>query len=119
MEPHVHATDRNEVYALRKMQRGLSAIETWCKHWNLKNNKDKTQAIYFSLILWHPEAHLTLNVQNIPFGNHEKYLGVTFNKRITWRQHIEMTKAKAFYSLFKSWRLSANIKLTLHKALIR
>jgi hypothetical protein len=38
---------------------------------------------------------------------------------------IEMIEAKAFrtsiriYSLFKSERLSANIKLTLHKALIR
>jgi hypothetical protein len=39
--------------------------------------------------------------------------------------HIEMIEAKAFrafiriFSLFKSERLSANIKLTLHKALIR
>jgi hypothetical protein len=46
-------------------------------------------------------------------------------KRITLRLHTEMTDAKAFrtfirlYSLFKSERLSANIKLTLHKALIR
>ncbi|PNF17258.1 hypothetical protein B7P43_G05217 [Cryptotermes secundus] len=44
---------------------------------------------------------------------------------MTWRLHIEMIEAKAFrtfirvYSLFKSGRLSANIKLTLHKALIR
>jgi hypothetical protein len=54
-----------------------------------------------------------------------KYLGVIFDKRMTWRLHIEMIEAKAFrtfiriYSLFKSERLSANIKLTLHKALIR
>jgi hypothetical protein len=44
---------------------------------------------------------------------------------MTWRLHIQMIEAKAFrtfiriYSLFKSERLSANIKLTLHKALIR
>jgi hypothetical protein len=44
---------------------------------------------------------------------------------VLWRLHIEMIEAKAFrtflriYSLFKSERLSANIKLTLHKALIR
>jgi hypothetical protein len=44
---------------------------------------------------------------------------------MTWRVHIEMIEAKAFktfirlYSLFKSERLSANIKLTIHKALIR
>jgi hypothetical protein len=48
-----------------------------------------------------------------------------FDKKITWRLHIEMIEAKAFrtfiriYFLFKSERLSANIKLTLHKALIR
>jgi hypothetical protein len=51
--------------------------------------------------------------------------GVIFDKRMTWRLHIEMIEAKAFrtfiriYSLCKSERLSANIKLTLHKALIR
>jgi hypothetical protein len=44
---------------------------------------------------------------------------------MTWRLQIQMIEAKAFrtfiriYSLFKSERLSANIKLTLHKALIR
>jgi hypothetical protein len=61
----------------------------------------------------------------LPFLNSVKYLGVIFDKRITWRLHIEMIEAKAFstfirvYSLFKSERLSANIKLTLHKALIK
>jgi hypothetical protein len=72
-----------------------------------------------------PEAHLTLNGRNIPFVNHVKYLGVIFDTRIAWRQHIEMIEAKAFRtfirisSLFKSERLSANIELTLHKVLIR
>jgi hypothetical protein len=72
-----------------------------------------------------PEAHLTLCGWNIPFVIHVKYLGVIFDKRIAWRLHIEMTKAKAFrtfiriYSLFKSEHLIASIKLTLHKALIR
>jgi hypothetical protein len=44
---------------------------------------------------------------------------------MTWRLHIEKIEAKALntfirlYSLFKSEQLSANIKMTLHKALIR
>jgi hypothetical protein len=63
--------------------------------------------------------------RNITFVNHVKYLGVIFDRRITYRLHIEMIEAKAFrayfriYSLFKSERLSANNKLTLHKALSR
>jgi hypothetical protein len=72
-----------------------------------------TQAIHLS--------HLILNGRNISFANSAKYLGVIFDRRVTWRLHIEMIEAKAFgtfirmYSLFKSERLSANIKLTLTK----
>jgi hypothetical protein len=59
-----------------------------------------------------------------PLRQPRKYLGVIFDMRITWRLHIEKIEAKVFitfiwiYSLFKSERLSANIKLTLHKTLI-
>jgi hypothetical protein len=52
--------------------------------------------IHVSHRLRPPEAHLTLNGQNIPFVNHVKYLGVIFDKGITWRLHIEMIEAKAF-----------------------
>jgi hypothetical protein len=50
-------------------------------------------------------------------------VGVLFDKRITWRLHIQMIEIKAFrtfitiYSLLKSEQLCTNIKLTLHKAL--
>jgi hypothetical protein len=79
----------------------------------------------FLIDLGLPEAHHTLNGRNNTFVNHVKYLGVIFDKRITWRMHIEMIEAKAFrtfisiISLYKSERLSANFKLTVHKALIR
>jgi hypothetical protein len=85
----------------------------------------KTRAIYLTRRNRPPDSLLKLNGRNIPFVNSVKYLGVLFDKRMTWRLHIQMMGAKAFrtfirlYSLFKSKRLSANIKLTLHKALIR
>jgi hypothetical protein len=120
----IYETDRKEGLFLRKLLRDLSAIETWREHWNIKVNEDKTQSIYFFLRLTPPEAHLTLNGRNILFVNHVKDLGVIFNKRIMWRLHIEMIEAKAFRtfiricSLIRSEPLS-NLKLTLHKALIR
>jgi hypothetical protein len=57
--------------------------------------------------------------------HHARRLGVIFDKRITWGLHREMIEVKTFrtfiriYLLFRSERLSANIKLTLHKAMIR
>jgi hypothetical protein len=63
--------------------------------------------------------------RNIPFANSVKYLDVISDQRMAWRLHIETIEAKVFrtfirfYSLFKSERLSVNVKLILHKALIR
>jgi hypothetical protein len=39
---------------------------------------------------------LTLNGRNIPFVNNIKYLGVIFDRKITWRLHIEAIEDKAF-----------------------
>jgi hypothetical protein len=52
---------------------------------------------------------------NIPFVNSVKYLGVLYDKRMTWRLHMQIIEAKAFrtliriYSLFKSERLALTL----------
>jgi hypothetical protein len=120
----LYATERKEGYVLRKLQRGFNSMVEWSKSWNIKINEDKTQAIYFSHRIRLPES-LTINGQNIPFVNNVKYLGVIFDRKITWGLHIKTIETKAFraftrtYSLFRCEHLSSNIKLTLYKALIR
>jgi hypothetical protein len=44
----IYAKDRKEGYVLRKLQRGLSASEMWCKRWNIKINEDKIGHLLFS-----------------------------------------------------------------------
>jgi hypothetical protein len=91
-------------------------MSAWCEHWNIKINEDKTQAIHFSHQRRLPDSLFILNGQNIPFANSVKYPGVIFDKRMTWTLHTETNEAKVFrtfirlYSLFKSERLSVNIK---------
>jgi hypothetical protein len=52
------------------------------------------------------------------------HLSVNFDRRMTWRHHIEKTAAKTLgtyvrpFSLFKSGSISTNIKFTLYNALI-
>jgi hypothetical protein len=111
------------------LEKGHFYAEPWplkgCERWNIKSNEENARAIYFTHQNKPSDSPLTLNGRNIPFVNGVKFLGLIFDKRMTWRLHIEMIEAKAFrtfiriYSLFKSERLNANIKLTLHKALIR
>jgi hypothetical protein len=88
-------------------------------------NDGKTHAIYFSRRLSVPDDVLQLNGRDIPFVNNVKYLGVNFDRRMTWRHHSERTVAKALrtcvmtYSLFKIGRLNTYINVTLYKTLIR
>jgi hypothetical protein len=94
----------------------------WCESWIIKINEEKTGAIYFSHRIKPTDFLLTLNGWAIPFLNSVKYLGIIFDKKMTWRLHIEALEAKAIrtfirmYPLLKSERLSTNFKLTLHKA---
>jgi len=66
-----------------------------------------------------------LNGRAITFVNDVKYLGVTFDRKITWRNYIDRIVTKALrtfvriYSLLKSEELSIKTKMVLYKALIR
>jgi hypothetical protein len=59
----------------------------------MKINEGKTPAIYFSGRVRVPEDMLQLNGGDIPFVNNVMYLGVTFERRMTWILHIERTVA--------------------------
>jgi hypothetical protein len=69
-----------------------------------------------------PTIPASARPQNYAFDRAATGIG---ERKTICRCHIEMIEAKAFRpfirvcSLFKSERLNANIKLTLHKALIR
>jgi hypothetical protein len=121
----LYTTDRRDSYVLKKLQRGLKAMEGWCKKWNIKINDDKTQAVSFSERLRRVEAHIMLKGRAITFVDTVKYLGVTFDRKITWKTHIDWIVTKCLrtflqiYSLLKSDKLSTKTKITLYKALIR
>jgi hypothetical protein len=103
----IYATDRKIGFTISKLQPGLMSMEARCKRWNIKINEYKTQAIYFSHGNRPVESHLTLKGRNIPFVNNVKYLGINFDRKISWGPHIQRIEATAFrtfiniYSLFK------------------
>jgi hypothetical protein len=122
-DTRLYATECKEGYVFKNLQCGLNSVVAWCKCWNIIN-EEETAAIYFYRSR-PPESLLTVIGKNISFISSVIYLGVIFDKRITWRLHIETVETKPFrifirlYSLLKSDRLSTNSKLTIHKALIR
>jgi hypothetical protein len=121
----IYSAEKHKRHVLCKLQCGLTAVKSWYECWNMKINEEKFQAISFSRRRRVPDDVLQLNGRDISLVNNVTYLGVTFDRRMTWRHDIERTVAKVLrtylrtYCLLKSERVSPNIKLTLYKALIR
>jgi hypothetical protein len=42
----LYATDRKEGFVVRKFQRGLISMETWCERWNIKINEDSEDLLF-------------------------------------------------------------------------
>jgi hypothetical protein len=68
----MYATDREEAFIIRKLQRGLNSIGSWQERWNIKINEDR-QAMWFIDVIRY-DAQITLNERTIPFVNHVEYL---------------------------------------------
>jgi hypothetical protein len=102
----IYTTHRKECYVLRKLQRGLTSVGSWCERWNIRINEDMTQAIYFSRRNRLPETSLTFSGRNMPFVNNIKYVCVIFDRKITWRLHIEALEAKAFRTFLRVYPYS-------------
>jgi hypothetical protein len=66
-----------------QLQWGLTAVNLWCEHGNIKINEGKTQAICISRSLRVPDEVLQLNGWDIPFVNNVKCLGSTLDRRMT------------------------------------
>jgi hypothetical protein len=89
----LYATKCKEGYVLRKLQHSLNSVASCCDRWNVKINEEKIRTIYFSHRIRQPVFLLPLNGRDIPFLNSIKYLGVIFDKKITWRLYIETIEA--------------------------
>ena len=70
------------------MQDAISKVEQWAKDWGVTINESKTASMLFSLSTKLEQFRLKVNGQDIPASSTIKYLGVTFDQRLTWSKHI-------------------------------
>ena len=82
------------------LQEDLNAISGWCKKWGFIINTDKTQGIIFTnKQIRDTQVKLKINGKCIIFSNSVKLLGVIFDHRLTWKDHIEFLVTKSLTGL--------------------
>ena len=67
----------------------LTLLEQWTEDWAMTVNAAKTTYSIFSLSTKIPNLRLKINNTLLQRENHPKYLGVTFDPRLTWCKQIE------------------------------
>ena len=84
-------------FAMRKLQRALNELESWCRKWRVKLNGDKSSLIFISRNHKDDKESHALHLFNdiIRPVNSAKFLGVEIDSRLTFNKHIDSINNKA------------------------
>ena len=78
-----------------QMNDALRKLSSWCKENDMQVNTEKTNYQIFSLSHKTPTVSLTLDKVPITQTKAYKYLGITFDNKLTWKHHILTVTEKA------------------------
>ena len=83
------AIQKQEKRAEKLIQKYLDSMSEWCNKWKIKLNPSKTQVGLFTNS--NTPKEITINLGRIPLtvSNEIKFLGLTFDRKLTWRHHID------------------------------
>lgn len=123
----ITATSKNPRFVVSRLQRNVNSLEKWLADWRIQLNSAKTQAIYFSKTrVKFPESKVLIGNQRIEWSNHIKYLGLIFDKKLTWNANTKAVLAKtnkqygAIYPLLnKNSKINLRTKTNIYKSLLR
>jgi endonuclease/exonuclease/phosphatase (EEP) superfamily protein YafD len=122
----VYCTSEDPNVIVRELQTALNAINEYFTTWKVKINASKTQSVFFTRRRTRglPSSNLSLNGVDIEWTDEAKYLGVTLDKRLTFKSHIQKTTEKIqkliriLYPLInRRSRLDRKNKILLYKSI--
>ena len=85
------AVSKNIDLEAKYLQRDLDQLARWCAKWRIKLNPEKTKVIIFSKSqsAIRAEPALSLYGELLSYYPHIKFLGITFDNRMTFTKHFE------------------------------
>ena len=79
---------------IQALQQTLDSIDTWSQEWGLQLSLPKTKAMIFTRRRKLPDTPLLLNQSAIEYVTSYKFLGVIFDRGLTWKTHILSLREK-------------------------
>ena len=111
----------------RHLQQCINRIEDWALHNSFKFSKSKTHCVHFcQLRKVHDDPELYLYGSLIPVVEDFKFLGIIFDRKLSFIPHIKYLKAKCLKALnllkvlsHTNWGADRTVLLQLYRSLIR
>ena len=107
----------------RVLQDDLQRLETWEREWDMEFHPKKCQHISFTRKRHPADNTYSLHNTDIPKSDSVKYLGVTLDTKLNWKQHIENIINKGNSTLGFIRRnvttTSNDVKCTAYKQIVR
>ena len=122
------AVSKNIDLAVEHLQRDLDKLARWCAKWRIKLNPEKTKVIIFSKSRFaiRAEPALSLYGDLLSYYPQIKFLGITFDNRMTFTKHFEEILERCnqkFHRLRilvnKKWGPSPETILQIYKQCVR
>ena len=111
----------------KHLQQCMNRIEDWALHNGFKFSKSKTQCVHFCQPRKvHDDPELYLYGSLIPVVEDFKFLGISFDRKLSFIPHIKYLKAKCLKALnllkvlsHTNWGADRTVLLQLYRSLIR
>jgi ribonuclease HI len=111
----------------RKLQLSLDKLQQWCEENGFKFSKTKTVCMHFCMMRKiHLDPVLNLGGDEIPVVEQTKFLGLIFDKKLSFIPHIKYVRDKCTKALNllkvvsnTSWGADRTVLLRLYRSLVR
>jgi hypothetical protein len=122
----VYKSGRNLSVLINDIQRALDLLTDWCDDWGLQISLKKSTIVIFTHRIKYKVKPILYKGVSIKIEDKAKFLGMIFDKRLTWQSHIRYIadRCSARLNLMRSlagtrWGASKTALLTVYRALIR
>ena len=91
------AASKNVQFAAKLLRKDLRKLAKWCAKWRIKLNLEKTKVIIFSRspLARKSEPVLKLYGERLKIYPQAKFLGITFDSKLTFQKHFEEIRGAA------------------------